>query len=92
MFLFGILLVVLKWFLEVLMVSVSKFLKKCKVFVLSFLVKYIIIRFCGGIDGDLWVCFFCGKGSGYNLLGDFYGFYKMKFFKEKIDSILKDGK
>ena len=78
--------------LEVPTVSVSKSPKKRKVSASSSPVKHITTRPRGGIDGDLWVCSLCGKGSGFNLLGDLYGPYKTKFSKEKTDSASKEGK
>lgn len=79
--------------IDIFMVNVSKFLKKCKILSFSLFVKWIFIRFWGGVDGDFWVCFFCGKCSGFNLLGDFFGFYKVKFIKEKMESFfVKDSK
>ena len=78
--------------LEVPTVSASKSPKKRKVSTSSSPVKHISTRPRGGIDGDSWVCSLCGKGSGYNLLGDLYGPYKTKFSKEKIDSTSKEGK
>ena len=78
--------------LEVPTVSASKSPKKRKVSMSSSPVKHISTRPRGGIDGDLWVCSLCGKGSGYNLLGDLYGPYKTKFSKEKTDSTSKEGK
>lgn len=91
---FGLLVLSMKWLVEVLIVSIGRFLKKCKIFILSLFVKYVmLIKLCGGVDGDIWVCFFCGKWSGFNLLGDFYGFYKMKFLKEKlVDGFFKESK
>ena len=78
--------------LEVPTVSASKYPKKRKVSISSSPVKHITTRPRGGIDGDSWVCSLCGKGSGYNLLGDLYGPYKTKFSKEKTDSTSKEGK
>lgn len=78
--------------LEVPTVSASKSPKKRKVSASSSPVKHITTRPRGGIDGDSWVCSLCGKGSGYNLLGDLYGPYKTKFSKEKTDSTSKEGK
>lgn len=78
--------------LEVPTVSASKSPKKRKVSTSSSPVKHISTRPRGGIDGDSWVCSLCGKGSGYNLLGDLYGPYKTKFSKEKTDSSFKEGK
>ncbi|XP_020609974.1 protein piccolo-like [Orbicella faveolata] len=78
--------------LEVPTVSASKSPKKRKVSTSSSPVKHISTRPRGGIDGDSWVCSLCGKGSGYNLLGDLYGPYKTKFSKEKTDSTSKEGK
>lgn len=77
---------------EVPTVSASKSPKKRKVSTSSSPVKHISTRPRGGIDGDSWVCSLCGKGSGYNLLGDLYGPYKTKFSKEKTDSSSKEGK
>ena len=78
--------------LEVPTVSASKSPKKRKVSTSSSPVKHISTRPRGGIDGDSWVCSLCGKGSGFNLLGDLYGPYKTKFSKEKTDSASKEGK
>ena len=78
--------------LEVPTVSASKSPKKRKISTSSSPVKHISTRPRGGIDGDSWVCSLCGKGSGYNLLGDLYGPYKTKFSKEKTDSSSKEGK
>ena len=78
--------------LEVPTVSASKSPKKRKVSTSSSPVKHISTRPRGGIDGDSWVCSLCGKGCGYNLLGDLYGPYKTKFSKEKTDSTSKEGK
>lgn len=75
-------------------VSVGRPSKKRKVSNSSSSVKHVMsTKPRGGVDGDTWVCSFCGRQSGFNLLGDLYGPYKTKFSKEKsMDGSSKEGK
>ena len=75
-------------------VSASRPPKKRKISTSSSPVKHIMsTKPRGGVDGDTWVCSFCGRRSGSNLLGDLYGPYKTKFSKEKTaESSSKEGK
>ena len=75
-------------------VSIGRPSKKRKISTSSSPVKHVMsTKPRGGVDGDTWVCSFCGKRSGFNLLGDLYGPYKTKFSKEKsVDGSSKEGK
>lgn len=44
--------------------------------------KTLLVQPRGGVDGDAWVCAFCGKPSNHNSLGVLYGPYKAKLSRD----------
>lgn len=47
--------------------------------------KTLLVQPRGGVDGDAWVCAFCGKPSNHNSLGVLYGPYKAKLSRDISD-------
>ncbi|XP_031548794.1 uncharacterized protein LOC116286416 isoform X2 [Actinia tenebrosa] len=47
--------------------------------------KTLLVQPRGGVDGDAWVCAFCGKPSNHNSLGILYGPYKAKLSRDISD-------